>query len=58
MKLLYSGDSINILLIGATDLRHVLLTMAHNSMSYKHIHVSHVLCLCSCMCTCIISMSE
>ena len=35
----YSDDNINILMIGAADLGHILLTMANNNLSYKHIHV-------------------
>lgn len=39
-ELLYSGGNVNILLIGAADLRHVLLTIANNNLFYEHIHVS------------------
>ena len=42
-ELLYSGGNVNILLIGAADLRHVLLTIANNNnLFYKHIHVSNI----------------
>ena len=39
---LYPGDTVNILLIGAADLRHVLLTIANNDLLCKHIHVSRI----------------